>query len=87
MNRQILFEGKVTLADQLVNFRIYKNEGDEIVTHYSFEINPEVKDANRTGYHTGDIQRTTSLEQLLSQFRQFQSEIKNVGDMRFNKLF
>ena len=85
MNRQILFEGKVTLGDQLVDFRIYKNMEEDIITHYSFEINPEVRDVNQAGFHNGDTQRGEDLEGLLFRFRQFQGEFSKIVETRKNE--
>lgn len=87
MAKTILFEGKVMLGDKLVDFRIYKNEDKDIMTLYSFEINPEVRDEKQIGYHTGTIQRATTLERLFSQFREFQSEFKKIIESRLNENF
>lgn len=86
MNRQILFEGKVILANMLVDFRIYKNE-DGNSTCYSYEINPEVKDVNQIGYHRGEIQRAADLATLLFRFNEFKKEFSEIDSMRFNKHF
>ena len=87
MKRTILFEGKVTLANQLVDFRIYKNEGDSIITHYSFDVNPEVKDVKQADFHNGETKRAEDLEHLLSRFRIFQSEFTQIVDTRENTCF
>lgn len=86
MARTILFEGKVTLADKLVDFRIYKNE-EEGNSFYSYEINPEVRDASQGGFHVGEIQRADNLERLLSRFKQFEKEFSKIVEARENKNF
>lgn len=85
MARTILFEGKVTLADKLVDFRIYKNEDGEM-TCYSYDINPELRDASQMGYHNGDSKIAQNLEDLLYQFKHvFQREFKQIVETRENK--
>ena len=54
MNKKVLFEGKVTLGDRVVDFRIYKNEGEDIKTHYSFETNPQVRNEDQLDFHLGE---------------------------------
>lgn len=85
MERTIIFEGKVTLADKLVDFRIYKNEEDGNIT-YSYEVNPEVRDANQGGFHRGKTLRANNLEDLLFQFRNvFQKEFTEIVETRENE--
>ncbi len=85
MERTIIFEGKVTLADKLVDFRIYKNEEDGNIT-YSYEVNPEVRDANQGGFHRGKTLRANNLEDLLFQFRNvFQKEFTEIVETRANE--
>ncbi len=87
MDRTIIFEGKVTLANQLVDFRIYKNTGVDIIDHYSFEINPEVRDASQADFHRGEIQRAETIEKLFSRFKMFQLEFTNIVEQRENTEF
>ena len=87
MARTILFEGKVTLANQLVDFRIYKNQDVNIKDHYSFEVNPEVKDVSQVSFYNGGIQLAGDLESLLFQFKQFQKLFTQIDAMRFNTNF
>lgn len=86
MEKIILFEGKVTLAGKLVDFRIYKNEEDGFM-YYSYEVNPEVKDVNQADYHRGETLRANTIEDLFFRFKQFQGEFKEINGMRFNELF
>lgn len=86
MKKQILFEGKVLLAGQLVDFRIYKNE-DTDITYYSYDVNPEVRDATQADYHNGEIKRAKDLETLLSRFNIFKNEFTNIVDQRENESF
>ncbi len=84
MERTILFEGKVTLADKLVDFRIYKDDEEGSIS-YSYDVNPQVRDASQGGFHVGEIQRADNLERLLFRFNQFQKEFSKIVDMRFNR--
>lgn len=86
MERRILFEGKVLLAGQLVDFRIYKNE-DEDITYYSYDVNPEVRDVNQVGYHNGDTKQAEDLEKLLFRFNLFQEEFTKIVEQRENTSF
>ena len=87
MKKQIVFEGKVTIASQLVDFRIYNNTGADIVPHYSFEINPEVRDASQVDFYRGAIQRAEKLKDLLFQFHNYQGMFSTIVEMRFNTNF
>lgn len=86
MKRHILFEGKVLLAGQLVDFRIYKNE-DADMTYYSYDVNPEVRDETQADYHNGEIKRAKDLETLLSRFNMFQKEFTKIVEQRYNESF
>ena len=86
MEKKILFEGKVQLAGQLVDFRIYKNE-DADMTYYSYDVNPEVKDASQADYHNGETKRANDLETLLFRFNSFQKEFAEIKEQRENKSF
>lgn len=86
MEKKILFEGKVLLAGQLVDFRIYKNE-DAGNAYYSYDINPEVRDASQVGYHNGETMRAKDLERLFSKFNLFQKEFTKIVEQRENKYF
>lgn len=84
MEKQILFEGKVQLAGQLVDFRIYKNV-DANLTYYSYDVNPEVRDETQADYHNGEIKRAKDLETLLSRFNMFKNEFSKIVDQRINE--
>ena len=86
MEKQILFEGKVQLAGQLVDFRIYKNV-DADLTYYSYDVNPEVRDKTQADYHNGEIKRAKDLETLLSRFNMFQKEFSKIVEQRENESF
>ena len=86
MERYILFEGKVLLAGQLVDFRIYKNV-DADFTYYSYDVNPEVRDETQADFHNGEIKRAKDLETLLSRFNMFKSEFTHIVDKRENESF
>lgn len=85
MARIILFEGKVTLGDRLVDFRIYKDNED--VLPYSFDVDPEVRDESQTGFHRGETQRADDLERLFSRFKLFKSEFIKIVEERKNENF
>lgn len=86
MEKQILFEGKVQLAGEWVDFRIYKNV-DEDSVYYSYDVNPEVRDATQADYHNGETKRAKDLETLLSRFNIFKNEFTNIVDQRENESF
>ena len=86
MEKHILFEGKVQLAKQLVDFRIYKNV-DEDNVYYSYDVNPEVRDETQMGFHNGETKRANDLETLLFRFDIFQKEFTNIVEKRKNMCF
>lgn len=87
MEKTIIFEGKVTLAEMLVDFRIYRNE-DEGMKYYSYEVNPEVRDASQGDFHRGETLRANKLEDLLFQFKSvFQKQFTRIVETRENKNF
>ena len=88
MNKKVLFEGKVTLGDRVVDFRIYKNEGEDIKTHYSFETNPQVRNEDQLDFHLGETTRAMTLEDLLSRFSDtYQKEFTTIVEERPNHNF
>lgn len=85
MKKTIIFEGKVTLADRLVDFRIYKNE-EEGHSFYYYEVNPEVRDVNQADFHKDKTLWADNLEDLLFQFRNvFQKEFTEIVETRANE--
>ena len=86
MEKHILFEGKVLLAGELVDFRIYKNVDVDNV-FYSYDVNPEVIDENQMDYHNGDTKRALDLETLLFRFNSFKNEFTKIVDCRKNNNF
>lgn len=87
MKRTILFEAKVTLGDRIVDFRIYKNEGEDIVAHYSYDFNPQVRDKEQMDFHLGEFMDAETLEHLLSRFHIYQSEFTTIVEERPNPSF
>lgn len=87
MNKKILFEGKVTLGDKVVDFRIYKNEGVNVLTHYSYDFNPRVRDKKQIDFHVGETMCAETLEHLLSRFKTYQSEFTTIIEERPNPNF
>lgn len=83
MEKHILFEGKVLLAGESVDFRIYKNV-DEDCVYYSYDVNPEVKDETQADFHNGEIKRAKDLETLLFRFSMFQHEFTKIDNRRIN---
>lgn len=86
MEKQILFEGKVQLAGEWVDFRIYKNV-DEDCVYYSYDVNPEVKDETQADFHNGEIKRAKDLETLLFRYNMFQKEFTRIAARRKNENF
>lgn len=86
MKKQIIFEGKVRLAEELVDFRIYKNV-DEEYEYYSYDVNPEVRDESQIDFHNGETKRAHDLKELLFRFNIFQKEFTKIVEQRKNKNF
>lgn len=86
MEKKVLFEGKVLLAGELVDFRIYKNV-DEDYTYYSYDVNPEVRDEKQADFHNGETKRGEDLETLLFKFKIFQNEFSKIVGRRKNDNF
>ena len=87
MNRRVLFEGKVTLGNRIVDFRIYKNEDDDII-YYSFETNPLVRNEDQLDFHLGETTRAKTLEHLLSHFSDtYQKDFTTIVEERPNPNF
>ena len=86
MEKQILFEGKVLLAGELVDFRIYKNV-DEDCVYYSYDVNPEVRDETQADFHNGETKRAKDLETLPSRLKIFQNEFTKIIEQRENPSF
>lgn len=88
MKKTIIFEGKVTLADKLVDFRIYKNEEEDILTYYSFETDPEMRDEKQMDFHRGETLSAKTLENLLFRFStMYQKEFTKIVEARINPNF
>lgn len=86
--KEILFEGKVTLADKLVDFRIYKNQEEGTIPYYSYETNPQLRNADQLDFHTGQTTRAKTLEDLLHQFTYtYKTEFTNIVKERINPNF
>ena len=86
--KQVLFEGKITLSDQLVDFRIYKNEGPNIKTYYSFDTNPQVRNIDQADFHVGGTMRDETVEGLLHRFKHtYQKEFTEIVEKRANPDF
>ena len=86
MEKHILFDGKVQLAGELVDFRIYKNvdEGNE---YYSYDVNPEVRDETQADFHNGETKRAKDLDTLLFRFNIFRKEFTKIVDWHKNENF
>lgn len=87
MNKKVLFEGKVTLGDRIVDFRIYKNEGDDVLNHYSYDFNPQVSDKEQIDFHIRETMCAETLERLLFRFQIYQSEFTTIVEERPNPNF
>lgn len=86
--KKILFEGKVTLADKLVDFRIYKNKEEGTTLYYSYETNPQLLNAGQLDFHTGATTRATTLEDLLYRFTYiYKQEFTEIVKVRENPNF
>ena len=89
MNKRVLFEGKVTLGDRVVDFRIYKNEEGDINPYYSYDFNPQVRDKKQATFHIdGQTLRAMTLEDLLHRFSfTYQKEFTTIVEERPNPNF
>lgn len=84
--KQILFEGKVTLADRLVDFRIFKEFDEEgNFLYYSYATNPQLRDKNQMDFHSGQTLRDPNLEELLFKFEHcYKREFSEIVEEREN---
>ena len=83
MKKNILFEGKVIIAGQMVDFRIYKIEDGGMI-YYTYEIEPELRDVNQVDFPRGESQMAHDLESLFCRFRIFQGQFKQIVETRPN---
>ncbi len=86
MEKRILFEGKVLLVGELVDFRIYKNVEEDMI-YYSYDVNPEVRDETQMNFHNGETKRAKDLETLLFRVSMFQKEFTKIVEQRVNMSF
>lgn len=78
--KHVLFEGKVTLANREVDFRIFKEYDEEgNFLYYSYATNPQLRDKGQMSFHDGQTLRAADLETLLYRF-------KNVYKTEFSKI-
>ena len=87
MKRTIIFEAEVKLGDKKVDFRIYKVEGDDVITHYEFDFNPQVRDIKQNGFHVGESMMGTTLDELLFRFQNYKKEFTHIVEERNNSNF
>lgn len=88
MKKNVIFEGKVFLGDQEVDFRIYKVDGDKnMPTHFEYGFNPQVKDEHQVCFHLGESLRDKDLENLLYKFKNYKNEFTHVVEKQINPNF
>lgn len=87
MDRIILSSGKMQLGDCQVDMHIYYNFGDGVRPHYSFDINPQVRDEHQLTFHIGETMMAFSLENLISQMEVYKSEFHHIVELRDNDMF
>lgn len=89
MERNIIFEGKVTIANRLVDFRIYEHkDGKGNLKYYSYATNPWLRDASQLDFHFGEILRGETLERLLFRFRsEYLKEFTQIAEEKENTNF
>lgn len=83
MKKSILFEGKVVIAGQVVDFRIYKIE-DGGMTYYTYDINPELRDEHQMDFSNGESKMEHDLESLLFRFGIFKGGFSHIVETRPN---
>ena len=83
MKKTILFEGKVVIAGQVVDFRIYKIEDGGMI-YYTYDIDPELRDESQIDFPNGGSKMAHDLESLLLRFRIFKGGFKQIVATRPN---
>lgn len=89
MKKIVIFEGKVTLADRLVDFRIYKHTDKENgIEYYSYATNPWLRNKDQADFHFGETLRASTLEELLFRFMSvYRSEFTDIAEEKENTDF
>ncbi len=87
MEKQLIFEGSVTICEELVAFKIWKNTGKNVHTHYEWDINPYLVDESQIGPHRGEINIADNLELLFLRFNKYKDEIQHKKDKIYNAIF
>lgn len=89
MKKIVIFEGKVTLADRLVDFRIYKHTDKENgIEYYSYATNPWLRNKDQADFHFGETLRASTLEELLYRFMSVYSrEFTDIAEEKENNDF
>lgn len=84
--KHILFEGKVTLANHLVDFRIFKEYDEEgNFLYYSYATNPQLRNIDQAEFHNGKTLRDQNLEELLFEFENcYKQEFFEIVEEREN---
>lgn len=89
MERIVIFEGKVTLADRLVDFRIYKHSDKENgMEYYSYATNPWLRNRDQGVFHLGETLRSDTLSGLLYRFMSvYRKEFTDIEEEKENTDF
>lgn len=89
MKKIVIFEGKVTLADRMVDFRIYKHtDNDNGSEYYSYATNPWLRNKDQAGFHFGETLRAETLEELLFRFMSvYRCEFTDIAEEKENSEF
>ncbi len=89
MKRDVIFEGKIQVAGNWVDLRIYKVYEEESPSEFSYEwqINPILIDMSQMDPHRGGINLGHDLEDILFHIKMYQDEIREVKRMEQNPLF
>ena len=80
MDKEILLEGTTVICGETVDFKVTRNTGDDVKTHYEWDINPYLVDVNQMGPHRGEVNRGVTLDELYYRFNQYRNEIKVIRE-------
>ncbi len=75
------------LGDCQVDMHIYYNYGGGVRPHYSFDINPQVRDEHQPTFHIGETMMAFTLEDLMAHMELYQRDFRHIVEQRDNGMF
>lgn len=82
-----IFDGKTTICEKEVDFRIWRIDDEVGTKYFQYEINPEIRDENQLDFHRGETQRGGDLDTLLFRLGIFKDEFHKIVETRENPYF